>query len=124
MIEIPASRLRALLEGTRVPQGEGLVFCDDVRVGRVRDGRLEAVACVAPRHGVHPRFAGVVETLVNRGVPRAALDSPCSLCGGAEELSLREDAGVQIVVQALALGVFRGISIPPQKGEPDESCDD
>jgi hypothetical protein len=116
-IVIAAPALRALLDGSRVPQLDGEVVCDGVRVGRVRGGRLVAVACAAPRHGVHPRFAGVVEALVARGVPMEALDSHCAICGGTGELSTSEETGAQLVAQALALGVFRGIPIPPQTKE-------
>lgn len=109
-VVISATALRALLDGSRVPALDGEVSCEGVRVGRIRDGRLVAVACASPAHGTHPRFAAKMDVL-RRLVGALPPAAPCAACGGAGFLPVPGDAATQLIASALALSVFRGIPL-------------
>ncbi|MEN6368294.1 MAG: hypothetical protein ABFD77_01175 [Thermotogota bacterium] len=93
------------------------VYCEDVSVCRIAEGKLEAIACDHPAHGCHPRlrekYAKVRELLSRLRSSGVVEDGPCPKCGGVGWLQIGTAEARHVVLLSTMVGMWRGIPYKP-----------
>ena len=120
-IEVEPSELAGILTGEPMDLDEPvLLYCDDIDVAIVGPDGLKFVHCDRPFHGIHPRFADSEAYQKVRRYFKQPKKDKCDKCAGDGWIDAESSDGLQLVMMANALKMFRGIRLAQDGYKPEQ----